>query len=216
MKRERELKEQEERTIAELQERHRREAKETKRLRLAKLASNERVQEAIECTRQRGLSPLEIEDGCLRATIGHQMPEVQMMDAVGLIQKERHDRETTELLTRRFDKRVPALKQAVVLEDTSAIKLARVERLSQNGNSDEVIQSELLRLEAHFNVQLQAEKSATSTTRRGACKTRRLGDRSQTRARNEEDARHPQPFADICYRSTTAAVQVHRARLSFM
>ena len=59
-----------------------------------------------------------------------------MMDAVGLIQKERHDRETTELLTRRFDERVLALKQAVFLEDTSAIKLARVKRLSQNGNSD--------------------------------------------------------------------------------
>lgn len=165
-KRERELQEQEERALRELEQRQKREAEEKEKNRLAKMAWTERVSEVIASAKQLGMSDHEREDYCFQETLGKQLvPEQQLTEAVGMIQKERHDREMTELLTANFEERVDALRKAVarVIEEKSQTKVELMDSLVSNGASEESIKKAVQQLDAEYNQkQLEVERTVTS------------------------------------------------------
>jgi hypothetical protein len=166
-KREKELKDKEEKAFAELAAKQKAEAEEKERLRVAKMSWMEKLQEVVSRARKMKISARERENFCCQETLGKKgmVPEIQMNEAVSMILKDRHDGEMTDMLTNNFDERISALRVAVekVIEEKSAAKIALVEKLSNEGVSNERINDELTLLDNEFNQkQLAAEKNATA------------------------------------------------------
>jgi hypothetical protein len=165
-KREKELKEKEEKAFAELAAKQKAEGEEKERLRVAKMSWMEKLQEVVSRARKMKISAREREDFCCQETLGKKgmVPEIQMNEAVSMILKDRHDGEMTDMLTSNFEERISALRVAVekVIEEKSSAKIALVEKLSNEGVSNERINDELTLLDNDFNQkQLAAEKNAT-------------------------------------------------------
>eukprot|EP00599_Poterioochromonas_sp_BG-1_P015133 CAMPEP_0173155160 /NCGR_PEP_ID=MMETSP1105-20130129/13936_1 /TAXON_ID=2985 /ORGANISM="Ochromonas sp., Strain BG-1" /LENGTH=2955 /DNA_ID=CAMNT_0014071525 /DNA_START=806 /DNA_END=9673 /DNA_ORIENTATION=- len=172
-KKERELKEQEEKAMAELAAKQKAETEEKERLRQAKLSWTEKLQEIINNAKNnmKSVTAREREDYCCQQVFNNpksnlRIPDIQLNEAVSLIMKDRHDEEMTSLLTRNFDERITSLRGAVesIIEEKSAAKIRLVENLSERGAGDDMIRQELTKLDEDFTQrQLQAEKAATAS-----------------------------------------------------
>eukprot|EP01034_Spumella_vulgaris_P034613 gene34613-42697_t len=166
VKKEKELKEAEEKAMADLAVRQAAEAEEREKNRLSKMVWSERVEEIVDKSRSLGLAPRETEDYCFSETLGKRLvPDNQMSEAVSLIQKQRHDQEMTALLTSHFEERVAVLKNAVehVIEQKSAAKVQLLEALTRDGVFEDQIAKQIAQLDGDYNArQLEAEKRSTA------------------------------------------------------
>eukprot|EP01042_Synura_sphagnicola_P000785 gene785-873_t len=165
LKREKELRLEEEEMKAELVAKQAVELQDQERLKRSRLMWMDRLKEASLEADNMELIGLEKEDYCLKETLGKGIvPPAQLSEAVARVQSNRHTSQMRDLLSAHFNERVEALREAVsgIYEEKSTKREQLIRTLGEEGANEERISLELAKLDKEYDERRRAAEQSVS------------------------------------------------------
>jgi hypothetical protein len=163
-RKERQLRELEERALVELAKKQALEKEEQERLRQAKMIWSDRVLEASNEADDMKLEGRSKEDYCFRETLGKSLvPDTHLSEAAQMILGPRHGNEMSSMLKIHYAQRQTAIKDAVekVMHEKAEARIDLVDKLVSRKSTDEFIKLSLSDLDTKFSKkQAEAEEGA--------------------------------------------------------